>query len=410
MRSNPLLKAVDRFVGRAAFAALRAHDAARRVVGRGSRAAERGGREVRCIVAVKLCCLGDGILAGPALRALKLRWPDARLVVVCTLRSAAAFETLPFVDETHVLPVTGIAGFGEVVRKGRRALPMLRAIRRARPDVAVDLDLYYRATPVIAYLTGAPVRAGFDTAGHRRAGLFTASVPRDPDQWEARSFLEITAAVGAPSADTTLEYHVPPEAAARLAELLEERGVDAGARLLGLCPGSSKNWPAKQWPPEAFAQVARRASTERGLTPVLVGASFERELCARVAEAAGVPAVNLAGETTVPQTAAALVRAQALVTNDTGPMHLACAVGTPVVAVFGPTNERKWGPRGPQDVVILNHDCDCRPCEYLSEMPDCLHRRCLLEIAPERVIAGLAEVLDGQAAHPTLPGNGGTSP
>ena len=205
MRSNPLLKAVDHLVGRAAFAALRTHDAARRLLDPRRRAEGSDAAEGRCIVAVKLCCLGDGILAGPALRALKSRWPDARLVVVCTLRSAAAFETLPFVDEMHVLPVTGIAGFGEVVRNGRRALPMLRAIRRARPDIAVDLDLYYKATPVIAYLSGAPVRAGFDTAGYRRAGLFTASVPRDPDRWEAESFLEITAAVGAPSEDTTLE-------------------------------------------------------------------------------------------------------------------------------------------------------------------------------------------------------------
>lgn len=408
MRSNPLLKAVDRLVGRAAFAALRTHDAARRLMGRHRRV--DSGRQVRCIVAVKLCCLGDGILAGPALRALKARWPEARLVVVCTLRSAEAFDTLPFVDEIHVLPVTGIAGFGEVLRRGRRALPMLRAIRRARPDIAVDLDLYYKATPVIAYLSGAPARVGFDTAGYRRAGLFTVSVPRDPDRWEAESFLEVTAAVGAPSQDTTLEYHVPPEAVARVEELLREHAGDPGARLLALCPGSSKNWPAKQWPPEAFAQVARWAGAERGLLPVLLGAAFERELCERVARAAGVHSVNLAGETTVAQTAAALTRAEALVTNDTGPMHLACAVGTPVVALFGPTNERKWGPRGAQDVIIALDDCDCRPCEYLSEMPDCAHRRCLLEITPERVISALAAALDGRTAYPTLPGTGGTSP
>ena len=143
---------------------------------------------------------------------------------------------------------------------------------------------------------------------------------------------------------------------------------------------------------------------------MLVGAAFERELCDRVAAAAGVPVVNLAGETTVPQTAAALARAEALLTNDTGPMHLACAVGTPVVAVFGPTNERQWGPRGVRDVVIAHDDCDCRPCEYLSEMPDCTHRRCLLEITPERVIAALAQVLDGDSGHPAPADNGGTTP
>lgn len=397
MRSNPLLKTADSLVGRCAFGLLRTHDALRGLCrSRYRQPAALPGDAVETIVAVKLCCLGDGILAVPALRALKARWPGGRLLVVCTPRSAAAFDRLPFIDETHELPITGTAGIGEVLRNGLKVLPTLRRIRRARPDIAVDLDLYYKATPVLTYLTGAPIRIGFDTEGYNRAGLYTVSVPRDREKWELECFLDLVAAAGAVTEDRSLECHVPPEAAARAEQVLQERGVVQGQRLLALCPGSSKNWPTKQWPAERFAQVADWASREHGLRAVLLGAGFERELCDRVASAATTEVVNLAGETSIPETAAVLARAAALVTNDTGPMHLASAVGTPVVAIFGPTNENKWGPRGPNDVIVTHEDCDCRPCYYLSYMPDCEHRRCLLEIPTERVTEALARVLQDQ--------------
>ena len=103
--------------------------------------------------------------------------------------------------------------------------------------------------------------------------------------------------------------------------------------------------------------------------------------------------MNLAGETSVAETAAVLQGARALVTNDTGPMHLACAVGTPVVAIFGPTRESKWGPRGERDTTIVDEGCDCRPCYHLSYMPDCNDRKCLAAIDAGRVISVLAPLL-----------------
>jgi len=160
-----------------------------------------------------------------------------------------------------------------------------------------------------------------------------------------------------------------------------------------MCPGSSKNWPSKQWSTHRFAEIVDFVHQKYRLPTVLIGASFEVDLCDEVAGQASVDVANLAGETSVPETAAILQRSSVLVTNDTGPLHLATAVGTPVVAIFGPTNEKKWGPRGPRDVVITNENCDCRPCYYLSYMPDCEHRRCLAEIPASRVKDAVAGVL-----------------
>lgn len=393
MRSNPALKAADHAAGRAAFALLRGLDSLRRRPAWARGVSPIAPEHVGAVVAIKLCCLGDGILAAPALRALKQQWPAARLVVVCTPRSADAFSTLPFVDQLEVLPVTGLSGLGEAVRNGWQVLPALRRLRKLRPSVAVDLDLYYRATPVLAYLTGAPVRVGFDTEGTERAGLFTRSVGRHPWQWELECFLDVVRLLGIEPTDRSLEYHVTVEAVAEATDLLQQGGILPGQPYLALCPGSSKNWPTKQWPAERFARVADWAWEQHGLRSVLVGAGFERELCQSVVRASQAAPVNTAGQTSVAQTAAVLQGARAMASNDTGPMHLACAVGTPVVAIFGPTRESKWAPRGARDVTLVEAGCECRPCYHLSYMPDCEHRKCLMQLPVERVTEALEGLL-----------------
>lgn len=389
MRSNRALKSGDALLGRMAFALLR-------LGGRGRRQGnqpELPGDDVRTVVAIKLCCLGDGILAVPALRAIKTRWPKARLVVLCTSRSGPAFEDLGFIDELHSLPITGFAGIGEMVGNVARLYGTLGKIKRQKPDVAIDLDLYYKATPVMACMTGARVRAGFDIEGLDRAGLFTHCAPRDRNKWEVECFLDILRAIGVDSRDTRLEFHMSEQARSNADQILRSQGIGAQDPFIALCPGSSKNWPAKQWPVARFAEVADWAWRTHGLPAVVIGAGFERELGEEVVRHASGRVANIAGDTSVQETAALLARARALVTNDTGPLHLATAVGTPVVAIFGPTNERKWGPRGERDVVITDGSCPDRPCYHLSYMPDCEHRKCLTSIPAQRAIDALQSVL-----------------
>jgi lipopolysaccharide heptosyltransferase II len=392
MRSNPALKTGDSIFGRIAFGLLRTYGAICR------RASHREpvlppDHQVQRILAIKLCCLGDAILAVPALRALKQRWPQARLTVVCTPRSCAAFENLAYVDDIVCIPVTGLSGVGELIANLGTVRRALAKVRKERPNIAVDLDLYFRATPVLACMSGAPVRVGFDTEGFDRAGLFTHSAPRARDRWEAECFMDLLRAIGVDSDDLTLDFPIPPAARQAADQILSAHGIAPGAGFVSMCPGSSKNWPSKQWSTHRFAEIVDFVHQKYRLPTVLIGASFEVDLCDEVAGQASVDVANLAGETSVPETAAILQRSSVLVTNDTGPLHLATAVGTPVVAIFGPTNEKKWGPRGPRDVVITNENCDCRPCYYLSYMPDCEHRRCLAEIPASRVKDAVAGVL-----------------
>lgn len=392
MRSNRFLKATDHLVGSAAFALLRAHDRLRAAICRSYRTGQGAELAPDVILAIKLCCLGDGILAVPALRALKRRWPAAHLLMLCTPRDIEAFAHLPFIDELLVLPVTGLGGPRELWHGARSVRRILARIRRARPRLAVDLDLYYRATPVLAYLSGAPIRVGFDTPGTRRASLFTTAVYRDPNRWELECFLDVVKAAGASTEDRALEFPVTDEARRDVEQLLEQAGM-LSAPYITLCPGSSKNWPQKQWAPDRFAAVADWAQRVHGMGAIVVGAGFEWELGEAVVAAASSRVLNLAGKTSIQQTAALLLRSAALVTNDTGPMHLACAVGTPVVAIFGPTNDGKWGPRGEHCAILTDDSCTCRPCYTDSYMPDCRDRRCLANITVPHVTGALDRIL-----------------
>ncbi len=397
MTSNRLLKTLDLTAFWVVARALLAFSWLLRLFSRRWRSPTLDPAKVRSVLVIKLCCLGDGLLAVPAIRALKARFPSARLTVLCTRRNDAVFEGLPYVDELVRLEVTGIGGLRELVWTAPRELwRAIRRIRACRPEVAADLDLYYRITPVLAFLAGSPVRAGFDTEGQRRGVLLTHRAPRRRDCHEVECFLHVVATIGVEPVGTQLELAVPPEREERARRLLEELGLD-GTPVVALFPGSSRNWPVKQWPAQRFAEVADRLAQGHGLQPLILGASYERDIARQVASHMAVSPRVAAGRTDIKTLAAVLRRCTLLISNDTGPMHLAAAVGLPVVGIFGMTNERKWRPWGDQHEVVTGQ-CDQRPCYYLSNMPRCDHLQCVRDIAVDDVYAAAERILTRASA------------
>jgi heptosyltransferase-1 len=388
-RSNPALKRLDSWSGSVVLGALSLVDRLRR-----ARVPQVKPEQVQRILVIKLCCMGDGLLAVPAVRAVARHFPNASLTCLCTSRNREVFEGLPYFEEVIALGVSGTGGLREIILGAAPGLlRLMRDLRRRRFEIVLDLDLYFRATPAIGYLTGAPVRAGFQTEGAPgRERLFTHRVLRLRDRHEVECFLDLVAALGVPRVEDHLEFATDSASESTADRLLAEGGIGADTSFAVLVPGSSKNWPEKQWPAESFAAVGDALTQEYGLAIVLVGAAFERQLCERVAAAMRAPALSLAGRTTIKQTGHVLRRARLTVSNDTGPMHLSAAVGTPVVALFGPTDERKWRPWGDQHVVVADRS-GCGPCYYLSEMPVCEHRDCLRRIPVDAVLSACRQVL-----------------
>lgn len=344
---------------------------------------------MRPLLVVQTAFLGDVVLTTPLLRALRRAHPGRALHVVATPLGASVLGGHPAIDVLHRYDKRGadrgLLGF----------LRLARGLRRERFEIAVAAQRSAR-TGLLLRGSGAPLRVGF--ALSRGAFALTARVPWDPGAHAVRRYLALAEPAGGdPASDPTPSLAVLPEAAAAVEGALAEDGIPREAPLLAVAPGST--WGTKRWTPAGFAAVVA-AAPERGLHPVLVGSPAERALCEEVGTIAGGGIPNLAGRTDPPQLTALLARCRALVTNDSGPAHVASAVGTAVVAVFGPTVPAfGYTPWGEGSAIVERPGLACRPCSsHGPQVCPLGHHRCMREIEPGDVLAALDRLLGQTSA------------
>ena len=306
-------------------------------------------------------------------------------IVLTTPLGAAVLAGHPFIDAVLPFDKRG---------RDRGALGTLRGMRSLRRlgfDAAVAAQRSGR-TGLLVAASGARPRVGFHGAPGRFA--YTESVRWDADRHAVHRYLALSAPLGGDpeSADPTPVLAVDDVARARVHALLARQGIGVEDGVVAIAPGSI--WGTKRWTPEGFAAVAR-AVLLRGLRPVLVGSPDEAALCTAIAERAGGSVPVLAGATGVADLTALLARSRALIVNDSGPGHVASAVGTPVVAIFGPTVPAfGYTPFGAAHRIVEHPDLPCRPCDrHGPQVCPLGHHRCMQEIGAERVLGALAEVL-----------------
>ena len=316
--------------------------------------------------------LGDAVMALPAVADIRRHSSVDRLIVAARPGVAGLWMMVGGVDELVVIPrARGMARWRML---GENAA----ALRRAEADAAVLLPNSTQ-TALMARRAGIPERWGY--RGNLRGWLLTRAVPRPRGQvHQADVYRRLTAALGFANGERVPQLAVLPDIVEAARAMLTAAGWTPGTGLLGLAPGAAYGG-AKRWPPERFAAVAAELSRSHGLVPVLLGAEADRPAaCAIEAELgrigdAGVAlrVINLAGQTDMLQLAGVLALCAAFVSNDSGAMHLAAAVGVPVVALFGPTDERVTAPVA-RRARVLTADAWCRPC-LLRECP--LDHRCM---------------------------------
>jgi heptosyltransferase-2 len=290
--------------------------------------------------------LGDVVLTTPLLTALRRRLRPRRLAVLVRPEARALVAGHPDVDDVLIDDKHGAdRGVAGAARAARR-------LRAERFDLAVVPHRSLRTALVVA-AARIPRRVGF--AQSRGAWLFHTRVARDLARHDVERNLALMDPFGGVDAPPPLHVPVVPEAAAR-AETLIPRG---GGPLAVLAPGSV--WATKRWAAEGFAALARRLAAG-GARVVLVGGPGDVEVAAVVAALAGSGVVSLAGRTDLATSIAVIDRAAVVVANDSAPMHLGCARGVPVVAVFCATTPALgYGPWGPRTRVV-EADLACRPC------------------------------------------------
>jgi heptosyltransferase-2 len=348
------------------------------------------------ILVVQTAFLGDVVLTVPLLQELRRAQPEARVTLLTTATGHDLLSGSPYVDRCLVLDKRWD-------REGRRSCRILRReLTRERYDAAVAAHRSVR-TGVIVRLSGARLRVGF--AGAPGAWAYNRRIRWDADKHAVRRYLELSGVLGGTpeAADPRPRLSIDPVAAERAEALLFAHGIRANDGLLCVAPGSV--WPTKRWLPEGFARVVA-AAPRRGLVPVLIGSPDERELCRRVAALA--PAPVLAGETSIPDVVALLARARMVVANDSGAAHVASAVDTPVVSVFGSTAPQTgYTAFGRNTRVVQHPNLPCRPCgRHGSRSCPAGHFRCMTEVRAAWVLDQIDELLaatDRPARKPALP-------
>lgn len=355
----------------------------------------------REILLVKFCCMGDAVLVVPSLRALKQRFPDARVTMLCTPRTLPIFHGSRDLDEVKVFRLTGSKGLGEFVTAGIPALVRtLRDLRSHRFDAIIDFDNYYNLTTFLGFAVGAPVRVGFDPPGQSRGHLLTHRVPYSGDRHMVEFYLDLVRAVGADTKDKDPGLSVDPSSTAWARTFLSEAGVPPGQPLVALSPGRSEAWHFIRWAEERFAATGEALHRRFGAHVLLVGGPAEVAIAGRMKAtlvARGVPVTDAVGRSDLKQSEALLQACDLLVCNDSGPMHLAAAVGTPTLAVFGPANHWRWGPYGSAHRVV-RREIDCSPCLFMGRLGVCPRTELeCLDVPLERVIAVASEMLEARA-------------
>ena len=322
--------------------------------------------------------LGDAVMALPALAAVRSAMPETWLALAAIPSIAPVFEEQTMAQPQQILVLDeGNDGPGR--------------LREGTFDAALLLTNSFR-TAWVARRSGIAQRWGYSAGGRRP--LLTRAVARPRRELhQSEYYLELVRGLGIEAAATPPRIALADATRQRARRLLNAAGIPVDSTLVGFAPGAAYGH-AKRWPPERVAQVITRLSRERGARSVLVGVAGDRE-AGRAIESTlppDVPIVNLIGRTDLRLLMGVLGACRVFVSNDSGAMHLAAALGVPVTAIFGPTKERATAPIGDHDVIL--HQVFCRPC-MLRECP--IDHRCMKRISADEVCDAVMRRIDRQA-------------
>jgi heptosyltransferase-2 len=309
------------------------------------------------ILVLRYRFIGDTILAVPFFRNLRRAKPDAYIAWVVAPGSADVVKGIPYVDELiYWDPVTIHADSRGTHRTLRAKLEFLRELRARRFDKVYVLKRSL-SSALMALATGARNRVGFATEG--RHLLLTTRVPYRNDRHEVENFLEVLRVDGVPVIDSHLEAWLDPEEDNFAEEYLAARGVGHDEPLMAIHPFAAN--PTRAWHEDNFVEVANRLQRLAGGRVLLFGGGRDARLAEYMRLGIAPEPVMAVGTTSLRQTMALLARCRLLVCNDSGIMHLAAALGVPLVAVFGPQSPVKFGPWGKNSRVVYGR-FPCSPC------------------------------------------------
>lgn len=338
------------------------------------------------ILVIKLKQPGDVLVSSPVIAALKEAWPECHLTYLVPKGTEAMVACHPGLDGLLVVDRRG-ASWGE-------SLQIIRQLRRARFDLVLELSGGDRGA-IYSFLTGARERLGFAHPRQpfwQRWGCFTRLLPRSPVRMHmVDQNLAAVRALGIEPVQPRLQFFWDQEVEARVQELLSTHSLQDRPFVV-MHPGAG--WRFKCWTPEGYARMIEALQEKWGLPVILTGsqAAHEQDLLAAILQECRVTPLNLVGQLSLKELGALIARARLFFGMDSAPMHLAAAVQTPAVALFGPSGVFNWGPWG-EGHLVIKKDWECLPCGR-DGCEGSKISRCLVELTPEEVLAAMTDHFD----------------
>jgi lipopolysaccharide heptosyltransferase I len=340
-------------------------------------------REPRRMLLIKPSALGDVVHTLPVLSLLRDRFPSARIDWLVNPAFAGLLEGHPHLDNVVLFERKRLGRAWREPDGIRGIWHLARSLFARRYDLVIDLQGLLRSG-WLTLQTRAPMRVGFASAREFAPLCYTHRIAaRGNDRHAIERYLDVAGALGCPRGPVRFEFGVRDNDRAVVDQLF-----DRAAPYAVLLPGT--NWLTKRWPAEHFAALVEPLRSRFGLRSVLAGGADAAELASAFSDV-----VDLTNKTTLRQLVALLERAALVVCNDSGPMHIAAALGVPMVALFGPTSPRRTGPYRRLDSVV-RLDIECSPCFSRH----CAHRTCLNDLS----VAVVLRQIERQLATGSLAG------
>jgi lipopolysaccharide heptosyltransferase II len=347
-------------------------------------------RQVQSVVLIRLDNLGDVLVTTPAIHAVRVSLPQAHLTLLASPVGAQVGRLNPDIDDVIVYEAPWMDPWSTLPQLPEREQQMIALLKTRSFDGAIIFTSYHQSSlpaAYLCYLAGIPLRVAASIDG---PGSLLTTRHKHPERMmhEVERGLDLVGALGITTDETDLVLSVPLQVQDEISLLLSQRAVNPEKPLVVIHPGCSM--PARTYPWELFAEVADRLIEQLDVAVVLTGADAERDLVEQIQTHMSQRAVSVAGDLSFAAFCGLIETADLTITNNTGPMHLAAALKTPVIALFALTNPpEQWGPWHVKHLQLY-HDVPCRIC-YQRVCP--YSHECLRLVTPSMVVSAAATML-----------------
>lgn len=345
--------------------------------------------------------IGDVLFTTPIIEGIKSEHPENYLGYVCNIRTAPFILSNPNVDKTFIFEKDEYRHLWKISRRRciAKLYRLLKDIRNEKFEICFDFSLA-QEYGLFLKLAGIKERLGYN---YRNRGIFLTKRIELGGGYSGKHIVEYYIGVLfltgiRPPKDAALKIYLPDEDKQKAQNLLLLKGITDNEGFVCIVPGAGASWGAssfrKQWPKEHFAELAKALCEEAQIKVVLLGSDDEKPICDYIKNEEP-RCINLCGETDLLTFSAIIAKAKLLITNDGGPLHIAVAQGTKTISIFGPVDEKVYGPfpPGERHLVIKNDALFCRPCYKNFKLPECKHKNCLEGISPDTAIKAAIESL-----------------